>query len=360
MLCLGIESSCDETALALVRDGRLIDSVLATQIDLHALFGGVVPELASREHYRFIGRLYDELMRRTGMKLSDADVIAVTRGPGLLGSLLVGAAFAKGLAVAGNKPLVAVNHLHAHLLAVGLERELRWPLVGLLVSGGHTHLYRIEGPDRFIRLGRTLDDAAGEACDKFAKMLGLPYPGGVILDRLAAHGTADRQLFPRPYLRSDTLDYSFSGLKTAALTWLKAHPEIVAEGNLLQQRGLDTASRALQDVCASYMAAVVDTLLVKLGRAVDHFSDIHQMVIAGGVAANSQLRAAAECFAADRGIELMMPSGKLCTDNAAMIAYLGCRLAQLGYGHGAEFESVPRGRSIPDDAGRLKPFFGEQ
>ena len=198
MLCLGIETSCDETALALVRDGKCVESVLATQMDVHALFGGVVPEIASREHYRFLGALYDELMRRTGLTLADVDVVAVTRGPGLLGALLVGVAFAKGLSLAGNKPLIAVNHLHAHLLAVGLEHELLYPLLGLLVSGGHTHIYRVDAPESLELLGHTLDDAAGEACDKFAKMLGLPYPGGVLLDRLAQRGAADAHLFRTP------------------------------------------------------------------------------------------------------------------------------------------------------------------
>ena len=226
MLCLGIESSCDETALALVRDGRPLGAELATQADLHSLFGGVVPELASREHYRFIGALYDKLMRSCGVTLRDVDVIAVTRGPGLLGALLVGTAFAKGLALGANKPVLAIHPLHAHLLAAGLEHELTYPSLGLLVSGGHTHIYRINAPDALTLLGRTLDDAAGEACDKFAKMLGLPYPGGVLLDALACRGEADPTLFPRPYTRNANLDFSFSGLKTAALVYLEAHPRL--------------------------------------------------------------------------------------------------------------------------------------
>ena len=267
MLCLGIEKSCDETALALVRDGKCVESVLATQMDVHALFGGVVPEIASREHYRFLGALYDELMRRTGLTLADVDVVAVTRGPGLLGALLVGVAFAKGLSLAGNKPLIAVNHLHAHLLAVGLEHELLYPLLGLLVSGGHTHMYRIDAPESLELLGHTLDDAAGEACDKFAKMLGLQYPGGVLLDRLAQRGAADAHLFPRPYTHVDNLDFSFSGLKTAALTYLNEHPVLVEEGRRVREAGTDSASPALCDVCASYMLAVAETLSLKMEKA---------------------------------------------------------------------------------------------
>ncbi len=179
MLCIGIETSCDETGLALVRDGRLVHAVMSSQADIHALFGGVVPEIASREHYRLIGPLYDLLLREAGVGPTELDAVAVARGPGLLGSLLVGMAFAKGLALGFDIPLVGVNHLHAHLLAAGLERELVFPALGLLVSGGHTHIYRIESPVSFRLLGRTLDDAAGEAYDKVAKMLRLPYPGGV-------------------------------------------------------------------------------------------------------------------------------------------------------------------------------------
>ena len=191
MLCLGIESSCDETALAVVRDGVLLDAVLASQADIHALFGGVVPELASREHYRYLGTLFDQLMQRLDLRPSDLDVVAVSRGPGLLGSLLVGVAFAKALALGCGARFLGVNHLHAHLLAAGLENELRFPALGLLVSGGHTHIYRMESPSRCIVLGKTLDDAAGEAFDKVGKILGLAYPGGKLMDALARQGRAD-------------------------------------------------------------------------------------------------------------------------------------------------------------------------
>ena len=354
MLCLGIETSCDETALALVRDGKCVESVLATQMDVHALFGGVVPELASREHYRFLGALYDELMRRTGLTLADVDVVAATRGPGLLGALLVGVAFAKGLALAGNKPLVAVNHLHAHLLAVGLEPALEYPLLGLLVSGGHTHIYRIDAPDSLVLLGRTLDDAAGEACDKFAKMLGLPYPGGLLLDRLAQRGNADAKLFPRPYTHVDNLDFSFSGLKTAALTYLQAHPDFFEEGKRVRDAGTDSASPALCDVCASYMLAVADTLSLKMEKAFRQERGVRGIVVAGGVAANTQVRAAMQTLADRVGRPLLLPSRFLCTDNAVMIAHAGCLLAAKGHGHGLEFPAIPRGQKLPDDFGVLR------
>ncbi len=356
MLCLGIETSCDETALALVRDGKCVESVLATQMDVHALFGGVVPEIASREHYRFLGALYDELMRHTGLTLADVDVVAVTRGPGLLGALLVGVAFAKGLSLAGNKPLIAVNHLHAHLLAVGLEHELLYPLLGLLVSGGHTHIYRIDAPESLELLGHTLDDAAGEACDKFAKMLGLPYPGGVLLDRLAQRGTADAHLFPRPYTHVDNLDFSFSGLKTAALTYLNEHPVLVEEGRRVREAGTDSASPALCDVCASYMLAVAETLSLKMEKAFhrERQKGITGIVVAGGVAANTQVRAAMHVLAEKVGKPLLLPSRFLCTDNAVMIAHAGELLACKGYGQGLAFPAIPRGQKLPDDLGELR------
>ena len=253
MLCLGIESSCDETALALVRDGALVDAILASQADVHAVFGGVVPELASREHYRFIGPLYDRLMGRNGLASADLDVVAAARGPGLLGSLLVGVAFAKALALASGSRFIGVNHLHAHLLAVGLQESIPWPCLGLLVSGGHTEIYLMESPVHFTRLGRCLDDAAGEAFDKIAKVLGLPYPGGVRLDILAQRGRADPALFPRPYLDNDNLDFSFSGLKTAVT-------RLARNARLPDNAGLDDASAMLCDVCASVNLAVVESL----------------------------------------------------------------------------------------------------
>lgn len=357
MLCLGIETSCDETALALVHDGKCVESVLATQMDVHALFGGVVPELASREHYRFLGALYDELMRRTGLSLGDIDVIAVTRGPGLLGALLVGVAFGKGLALAGNKPIVAVNHLHAHLLAAAIENPFEYPLLGLLVSGGHTHIYRMEAPDSLILLGRTLDDAAGEACDKFAKMLGLPYPGGLLLDRLAQRGTADPHLFPRPYTHVDNLDFSFSGLKTAALTYLHEHSILFDDGRMVRECGTDSAPSRLCDVCASYMLAVAETLKLKVEKAFHREKRVNGIVVAGGVAANTQVRAAMQALAESVEKPLLMPSKFLCTDNGVMVAHAGYLLAKQGHGHGLNFAAIPRGQKLPVDFERLRAPF---
>ena len=351
MLCLGIESSCDETSLALVRDGVCIGSVLASQVDVHALFGGVVPELASREHYRFVGALYDTLMARANLTIDDVDAIAVTRGPGLLGALLVGVAFAKGLALGSAKPLIGVNHLHAHLMVTGLEHDIVFPALGLLVSGGHTHIYRINSPTRLSLLGRTLDDAAGESCDKFAKMLGLPYPGGAILDRLGKQGKADPRLFPRPYTHNDSPDFSFSGLKTAASLWLEHHSAVVEEGRRVAREGTEGAAPALCDGCASYLMAIAETLSCKLDGVLRRSpaGTYRSLLVAGGVAANSMVRAKAARLAERHGLTLLLPSLKLCTDNGIMVAHMGNLLAREGLRHDLKLSVIPRGQRIPED-----------
>ena len=354
MLCLGIETSCDDTSLALVREGRLIGQASSSQVDLHALFGGVVPEMASREHARLIGPLYDKLFHDSGLAPDEVDVVAVARGPGLLGSLLVGLAFAKAFALGRGARLIGINHLHAHLLAAGLEQDLRFPALGLLVSGGHTHIYRMESPTAMSVMGRTLDDAAGEAFDKAGKMLGLPYPAGRHIDDLANEGTASATLFPRPYLDSGTLDFSFSGLKTAMATYLAAHKGLgarwdAASGEPMLPQG--DARAALADVCASYRLAVVETLIAKTRRAMeaDGMEDVAALVLAGGVAANSLLRESMRRLAERLGKRFFAPSPALCTDNGAMIAYAGWLLASQGHSHALDLEAVPRGRAIPDD-----------
>ena len=355
MLCLGIESSCDETALALVRDGLAVDQVLASQADTHALFGGVVPELASREHYRYMGPLFQRLCARNGITPVEIDTIAVARGPGLLGCLLVGNAFAKGLALATGSRLVGVNHLHAHLLAPGLEQTLPFPALGLLISGGHTHLCRMDGPVSMTVLGKTLDDAAGEACDKFAKMLNLPYPGGALLDRLAQGIEPDVHLFPRPYTKKPSLDFSFSGLKTAASVYIAEHPGLVENGHLIRVQGEHLASDGLRFVCASYLHAVADTLRIKTELALSEWggSKPKALIIAGGVAANSQIRAMMATLAGRYGLPLVLPSFRLCTDNAYMIAYAGSLLAVEGFAHTLSLASIPRGQAIPEDMFRV-------
>ena len=354
LLCLGIETSCDDTSLALVKDGRLVGQATSSQVELHALFGGVVPEMASREHARLIGPLCDKLFYDAGVSPDAVDVVAVARGPGLLGSLLVGVAFAKAFTLGRGTRLVGVNHLHAHLLAVGLEQELCFPALGLLVSGGHTHLCRMESPVVMPVLGRTLDDAAGEAFDKAGKMLGLPYPAGRHIDELANEGRASATLFPRPYLDNDTLDFSFSGLKTAMSVYLAAHGKPganwdPASGETILPQG--EARATLADLCASYRLAVVETLIAKTRKALESggMGDIAALALAGGVASNSLLRQSMRDLAARFGKRFLAPSPALCTDNGAMIAYAGWLLARQGLCHSLDLEAVPRGRAVPDD-----------
>jgi N6-L-threonylcarbamoyladenine synthase len=351
MLCLGIESSCDETAVALVSEQGLLAERLASQAGMHALFGGVVPEIAAREHLSVLPVLCREALAAAGAAPSEVDGVAVARGPGLLGSLLVGLSFAKGFCLGTGAALIGVNHLQAHLLAPGLERELVFPALGLLVSGGHTHLYRLDSATEFTLLGRTLDDAAGEAFDKVAKRLNFPYPGGRFVDELAREAEPDHGLFPRAYIDNDNLDFSFSGLKTAVVSHLDAHPGLRAarmtgpEG--LTAQGVDRS--ALARVCASFNWAVADTLRIKAERALERQRDLRALILAGGVAANTGVRAAMADLARQRGLELFLPDFGLCTDNAAMVAHAGLLALSAGYRHGLDLEAVPRGRPVPSD-----------
>jgi len=358
MLCLGIETSCDETALALVRDGGLVAENLASQVDAHALFGGVVPELASREHLRVVGPLLDDLLDKAGVRLDDIDVIAATRGPGLLGSLLVGLGLAKGLALATGAVLVGVNHLWAHLLVPALEAEIPFPALGLLVSGGHTQTYLIRSPLEFTVLGRTLDDAAGEAFDKAAKVLNLPYPGGCSMDALAQKSEPDKSLFPRPYLDNVNLDFSFSGIKTAVANYVAAHPNLRLE-TLMDAKDFEDFLRDSRDfsdlarVCASFNWSVADTLRIKVERALTKAGPVKALILAGGVAANAMIRETMQGVALRNELSLVVPEPRLCTDNGAMIAYAGEVLAKAGLCHGLDLEAVPRGREIPWDYRRI-------
>ncbi len=345
-LCLGVESSCDETALALVHEGKLLGHVLASQSDLHALFGGVVPELASREHYRFIGTLFDELMRRAACSPGDIKSVAVSRGPGLLGSLLVGVAFAKSLVLGLHARLIGVNHLHAHLLSAGLGNELSFPALGLLISGGHTNIYRIDSPLRFVQLGLTLDDACGEAYDKIGTLLGMQYPAGRMLDTAASLGkpTID---FPMPYVDNDSLDFSFSGIKTAVATFFEKN--YAGESWDRPVTDVQKLPQQILDLCASFNLVIARTLACKLERAFVRNPDVHTCIVAGGVAANSCIRSVISELAAQHGARLLMPSKELCTDNGAMIAYTGWLLAREGAYHPLSMETFPRGHKIPDD-----------
>ncbi|TMD38592.1 MAG: tRNA (adenosine(37)-N6)-threonylcarbamoyltransferase complex transferase subunit TsaD [Chloroflexi bacterium] len=307
-LTLGIETSCDETSVAVVEDGRrVLSNVIHSQVDLHREFGGVVPELAARDHLERLPHLLDMALEKAGVKTDDLDLLAVTRGPGLVGCLLVGVGVGEGLAAAWSKPLTGVNHLWGHIYAAMLTRpDLEPPLLGLVVSGAHSDLVRMPAHGRFQVIGRTRDDAAGEAFDKAARMLGLGFPGGPALDRLARHGDPKRQPLPRPSLPG--LEYSFSGLKTALLYRLRDVGEAVSD----QDRA---------DLAASFEQSVVESLLEKLDSALDAHP-VAEVVVAGGVAANSLLRRRAGEVVGNRA-RLTMPSLELCTDNAAMIAAAG-------------------------------------
>lgn len=351
MRCLGIETSCDETSFAVVEDGRLLGQVLHSQDRLHAVFGGVVPELASRSHLQALPGLMRLLFRQTGLGPEDIQAVAAARGPGLLGSLLVGLGMAKGLALALDIPLVGVNHLHAHLLAAGLEQELSFPALGLLVSGGHTHLYRIESAHCFELLGRCLDDAAGEALDKSAAMLNLPYPGGRLIDLVASLAEPNPDLLPRPYLDNQNLDFSFSGLKTAVAQHVAANKHIRVPGPASEAHILEwaRANPEFPVFCASLNRSITETLRIKVDRALRRTGPVNSLIVAGGVAANSMLRKTLAHAAGHWGVRLILPSPTLCTDNAAMIAHAGWLLFESGFTHGLDLEAVPRGKPIPWD-----------
>ncbi|MEW5772080.1 MAG: tRNA (adenosine(37)-N6)-threonylcarbamoyltransferase complex transferase subunit TsaD [Thermodesulfobacteriota bacterium] len=354
-LVLGIETSCDETALALLEGRTVRAEAMASQVAAHALFGGVVPELASREHLRCLGPLLDRVLAEAGVRAGDLDAVAVARGPGLLGSLLVGVSLAKGLALATGAALVGVNHLEAHLLAPALDQDIPFPCLGLLVSGGHTQLYLMRSATDFEVLGRTLDDAAGEAFDKAAKSLNLPYPGGKVMDDLARLAEPVPDLFPRAYVANDNLDFSFSGLKTAMAQYVAAHPDLrlpaLADPAALEPERLPAD---LARVCASYNLAVADTLRIKVERALDRVA-VRGLVAAGGVAANAMLRRVLAGVAERRGLPLILPPPRLCTDNGVMVALAGRFLFEAGLVHGPDLEAIPRGRAVPRDFRTVAP-----
>jgi N6-L-threonylcarbamoyladenine synthase len=332
MLVLGIESSCDETGVAICDDTRgLLAHALYSQIEIHARYGGVVPELASRDHIRKMVPLLDECFSSAGVRPADLDAVAYTAGPGLIGALLVGGTIAQGLAFGWGIPTVPVHHMEAHLLAALLEDPApEIPFVALLVSGGHTMLVDVAAPGDYRILGQTLDDAAGEAFDKTAKLLGLPYPGGPVLAKLAATGKA-RFNFPRPMLKKPGLDFSFSGLKTAVL---------LAVRELEQQQGeLGESDRA--DIAKSFEEAAVETLVAKSLRALEA-TGYSALVVAGGVGANLQLRAELEDKLGAKGVQVYYPRPELCTDNGAMVAFAGLQRFAAGQTSGREVVARPR------------------
>ena len=332
MLILGLETSCDETGVALYDTERgLLAHALFSQIDIHVEYGGVVPELASRDHVRKTLPLLDECLDKAACTRQDINGVAYTAGPGLVGALLVGASVGRALAAALAVPAVGVHHVEGHLLAPMLEeKHPEFPFVALLVSGGHTQLVRVDAIGQYRLLGESLDDAAGEAFDKAAKMLGLPYPGGPHIARMAEHGDPERFDFPRPMVNRPGLDFSFSGLKTYTLNTVQACREA---GELSEQDKSDIA-RAFED-------AVVATLVIKCRRALQQ-EDLKTLVIAGGVSANSRLRSGLESALAKEGGKVFYPAPLFCTDNGAMIAYAGAQRLQAGQVDDADTRVRPR------------------
>jgi N6-L-threonylcarbamoyladenine synthase len=330
-LVLGIESSCDEMAAAVLRGGReILSSTVHGQAVVHAPYGGVVPELASRDHVRVVSLVVESALHDAGLRPSSLDGIAVTAGPGLVGSLLVGLSFAKALAYAQGLPFVGVHHLVGHLVAAEVAADLCPPYVGLVVSGGHTALYRVTTEARPILLGETRDDAAGEAFDKVAKMLGLAYPGGPAISRLAREGNPQAVALPRPMSKRAGLDFSYSGLKTAVSV------ELARRGGL---EALSTQERA--DLAASFEAAVAESLVARAVRAMRH-EDSDRIAVVGGVAANARLREEMRAAGDREGFQAIFPPMDLCTDNAVMIAAAGSRLLERGVRDDLSLEAFSR------------------
>ena len=328
-LIVGIETTCDETGCAVVADGRrVVSNVVATQFELHERFGGVVPEIASRAHLEAINTVMGRALEQAGLTGRDVSAVAVANEPGLIGSLLIGLMAAKTLAWVWQRPLVGVNHIHAHAYAPALDAEpIAYPAVALIASGGHTSLYHCRSPMELELLGATMDDAVGEAFDKVAAILSLGYPGGPAVDRAAQRGDARAVHFPRPLLKGQSLDFSFSGLKTAVLYHVRGVPGAV-RGGVEKGRGR-LSEQDVADLAASFQAAVVDTLRIKLRRAV-RATGARTLVLGGGVAANSALRAAVEELGRKHRLTVRLPALKYCIDNAAMTAGLAYHYLRAG------------------------------
>ena len=333
MIILGIETSCDETAVSILKDNEILADIVSSQY-FHKLYGGVVPELASRAHLKVIVSLFNEALKTAGVKKEDIDAIAVTYGPGLIGALLVGLNFGKALSYSLKKPLIAVNHIEAHLLSVFIEKNKpQLPYLGLIVSGGHTQLVLVNDIFNYNILGYTKDDSAGEAFDKVAKMLGLPYPGGPVIDKLAKSGNIYFHKFPKPCKYSDDFNFSFSGLKTSVLYFLR---------NIKKENpNFDfSASPFVNDVCASFQESVVSVLSGKLIDAAKKYN-IKNIAVTGGVSANSALRERVTRDAAKNSLNLFIPNIKLSTDNASMIANAGKLKFERGIFSGLDITAFP-------------------
>jgi len=350
VIILGIETSCDETAAAVVRDGAtVLSDVVVSQIDIHREFGGVVPELASRKHVEAISLVIDQALSTAGLNAKDLEAIGVTRGPGLIGSLLVGISAAKGMALALDVPLVGLNHLHGHLFAAFLERkDLGFPFVGLVVSGGHTSLYHVTGPLEINKIGKTRDDAAGEAFDKVAKLLGLGYPGGPVIEEESRGVDPGELRFPRALLDKEDLDFSFSGVKTAVLRRAEQVLGVKRRTNvrgsfqpLVPEHPSDDVRNRIRIIAAAFQDAVTEVLVVKAFRAAEKLRT-ERLVVCGGVAANTLLREKMSSEGARRGIEPIFPSIRFCTDNAAMIAARTQTLLDAGLNDDLAFGALSR------------------
>ena len=327
MLILGIDTSCDDTSASVVENGAtIISNIISSQTEIHKKYGGIVPELASRRHIEMLWPVVDEALKTAGVQFKDLSGIAVCYGPGLIGSLLVGCSFAKAVCYTKEIPLIAVNHLEGHVFASFLEEPRpEFPFIALIVSGGHTSLYKVEGFGKYRELGRTRDDAAGEAYDKVSKLLGLGYPGGPVIDKLAKDGNPGAIDFPRAYL-PESLDFSFSGLKTAVLNYVRRSS---VKAGVSSDSSFILHPSSLSDIAASFQAAVVDVLVRKTEWAVKK-TWIKRVVMSGGVAANSELRKRMKEMGEERNAEIFMPSISLCTDNAAMIAAAGYHHLKAG------------------------------
>ncbi len=343
---LAIESSCDETSAAVLHGADVLSNIVSSQLE-HSKWGGVVPELASRAHVQVINQVVAAALAEAGLTIEDIDGLAVTARPGLLGSLVVGANFAKGLSLRYDLPLVAVDHVEGHVYSAFLEKEvienaaIEFPYVALVVSGGHTSLFNVRGWGLYDVIGGTRDDAAGEAFDKSAKMLGLGYPGGIQIDTLAQNGNPDAIKFPRAMMHDDSLDFSFSGLKTSVRTYIqKNYPEGVP-------------GEHMPDVCASLRAAIVDVLVEKTFRAAQRHS-VNSIVVAGGVSANSLLRESMHTRAKEKGMRVVIPAPGYCTDNAAMIAVVGRQMLLAGQRSGLDFTVAANALRAVRPKGRRK------
>lgn len=314
MRVLAIETSCDDTGAAVILNGnKILSNVVSSQVPIHQKYGGVVPELASRRHIESIVPIVAEALETAKVTLKEIDGIAVTQGPGLVGSLLVGLSFAKSLSFATGLPFVGVNHIEGHLSAIFLEEKPpKFPFIGLVVSGGHTSLFRVEGFGKYKRLGQTRDDAAGEAFDKVAKLLNLGYPGGPIIDELSKRGNPKAIWFPRPSLGKNSFDFSFSGLKTAVVNYVKSHPE--PPGSYPED--------FIRDIVSSFQEAVIEVLVSKTLQAAQRMK-LKRVVLAGGVAANHRLRQRIKEEASPQRMDVYIPSPSFCTDNAAMVGVIG-------------------------------------